>query len=214
MRMRPVPSLALLLALSVPRPAAAQAFEVGGSLGVGARGSESELARQEALPVAGVHGSVLLGDRFETMVRVAWLDLNDPGGTTYYADCRPEFPRSCDPSVAVGVRSRLTAPRTFINGNALYHFRRGKPVRPFAGAGFGVMRDQEQVTCELAGCDAYLPGFRASTRTLSYADLIGVFGASVAVADRVVIRGAVHFHRPAGEELSLFETTAMVGYRF
>ena len=99
-------------------------------------------------------------DRFETMVRMAWLHLGDWTGIETYFDCaRDEIGSGCTPIPAVRVIRHRTSPRTFITGSALYHLHAGRTVRPFVGAGIGTIRDREQVTCEPAGCEAPLAGF-------------------------------------------------------
>jgi hypothetical protein len=205
--------------LLVPLSVSGQSLEVGGTVGVGARGSEGSLVRQEALPIGGVYGSVFWTDRFETMVRASWLHLGARRESDLYSTgCLDGgIPGSCLTDVAFQIVRRATAPRTFIAGSVLYHFRPNRPVWPFVGAGFGVMRDREHVSCEPAAtsCDSLMGGdFRLGTSTSSRADIIGIAGLSTSFANHFVLRGSIHFHRPAGEELSLFETSFTFGYRF
>lgn len=197
-------------------PLFAQSVEVGATLGIGARGSEDSLFRNEALPVAGVHLSAWWADRVETAFRLAWLDLPDPQWTTiYYYGCdRDVATGRCRPTGNVRVISRRGGPRRFMAGQALYHFRRGRSLRPYAGVGIGVIRDSEMVGCEVAGCEPLLPGLAFGRRVSSYLDVTGIGGMSTVIGRHIVVRGGVQWHRIAGEELSLFEIAAGVGYRF
>ncbi len=152
------------------------------------------------------------------MVRAGWLRLGARSeSSAYFLDCASGIPRSCVPDVAFRIVSSSTAPRTFITGSGLYHFRPKRAVRPFVGAGFGVIRDRENVTCEpvAAGCDSLGVGdLRLGTSTSARPDNIAIVGLSTAFQNHIVLRGVIHFHRPGGEELSLFESAVTFGYRF
>lgn len=198
------------VALCTPAPAECQSVELGGTLGVGARGSESELVRQEARPIVGVYGSVNWSDRFEVMLRGAWLELGSRTAAEGHGGCT-----GCPPGVAYEVIRSSTGPRRFVSGSWLYHFRSGRTLRPFAGVGISVSRDSEQVSCKPVTVDCgSLPGLRFGTVTQSRGGPVGSVGLAMLLKKTYVLRAAVHFHRPAGEETSLFETAVMVGYRF
>ena len=209
---------AVLLCLIVAPSARAQQLEFGGTAGIGSRGSESALARAEAHVITGVHVSGWWLSRVETGLRMAWLQLPTRiGSATYYYGCETTPEGRCQPAGSLRVLFERTSPRTFIGGHVLYHFRDGRRWRPFAGVAFGGMRDTERGRCETAGCQELLPGLQSvlGSRTSWYADLLSpVAGVSATVAQRVIIRGGIQLHRPFGEELSLLETFAGVGYRF
>lgn len=78
----------------------------------------------------------------------------------------------------------------------------------------GVMRDRERTICEIAGCESLMPGLPVGTRAASHSDVIGIAGISTSIAHHLVLRGAGQLHRPGGEDLSLFETSVSLGYRF
>lgn len=193
----------------------AQSIEVGGTLGLGARGSEGSLVRSEARLIGGAHVGAWWADRVETAVRVAWLDLpRESGIDTYYTGCQVDLDIGrCRPTGSVRIVRQASA-RRFVAGQALYHFQRGRPVRPYAGVGIGLMLDRERLTCEVAGCERLLPGLPLGTRRSSARDVTAIGGLSALIAGHIVLRGGVQFHRPAGEDLSLFETLVGVGYRF
>ena len=209
--------IVILCLVGSPR-AWAQQLEIGGTAGVGARGSESAPVRTEAHVITGVHVSGWWLSRVETGLRVAWLKLPTRiGGATYYYGCEIGTGGRCQPTGSLQVLFERTSPRTFVGGQILYHFRHGKQWRPFAGVAFGGIRDTEFRRCEVAGCQEQLPGLQSAlgSRTEWHADpLSPAAGVSTTVGKRVIIRGGVQFHRPFGEELSLLETFVGIGYRF
>ena len=196
----------------------AQQLEIGGTAGVGARGSEAALVRTEAHVITGVRVSGWWLSRVETGLRVAWLALPTPiRGVTYFYGCEIGTGGRCEPTGSLRVLFERTSPRTFLSGHLLYHFRHGQQWRPFAGVAFGGMRDTEFRRCEVAGCQELLPGLQPvlGSRTAWNTDpLSPVAGVSTTVGKRVIVRGGIQLHRPFGEELSLLETFAGIGYRF
>lgn len=197
-------------ALHGPESAAGQSLEVGGTVGLGARGSESELIRQESHRIAGVYGSVFWSGRHEVMFRGAWLDLGSRRAADGYGGCT-----GCPPGVAFRVIRTSTAPRRFLSASWLYHFRSGHTLRPFVGAGLSVSRDTVQIDCEPVTTDCgSLRSIRFGIHSQSRGGPVGSVGLALMLKKAFALRAAVHFDRPAGEEASLFETAVMVGYRF
>jgi hypothetical protein len=98
--------------------------------------------------------------------------------------------------------------------HGVYHFRRGRPLRPYLGVGVGTINERERVECATPGCEAFLRGLQLGERRFSYGNVAAITGLSTTLWDGIYLRGGIVFHRPAGEELSLFETAAQIGYRF
>jgi hypothetical protein len=193
--------------------ATAQQVEVGASVGFGMPGSEGSLIGLAVRPVSGVHASVWWDDRVETALRLAWQWLPElHAGAEYGVGCGAGVPPGCQRPI-VRVFFRGANPRRFTAFELLYHARPGSRVRPLFGFGIGRIDRTETTVCEGAGCEALLP-FVGTTRRYSAGDVIGVVGASSVVGKHLILRGAVHFHRPGGEDLSMFETAFTVGYRF
>ncbi|HKE82929.1 MAG TPA: hypothetical protein VKB50_04210 [Vicinamibacterales bacterium] len=209
--------IATVFALAVPTTASPQSIEAGVSVGNGQRGSETTLIRAEALLVTGVRVGVL-GDRLEAAAQVMWLDLPSMRArATYYYGCEIGPNGMCRPTGSVDVTTLGTSPRLLASGQFLYHFRRGHRWRPFAGVGFGSMRDTEESHCDRADCVQLIPGLQTvlGRRTSWHSDLFSpVAGIGTRVGEHLGIRGGVQYHRPFGEGLSLFETFVAVGYVF
>jgi hypothetical protein len=119
-----------------PASASAQFIEAGATIGTGARGTESKLARQEARLVTGLHLSGWWADRLETAFRIGWIDLPDISSRgTYYYGCVPDANGRCLPTGRVEVIGRRIGERRLVAGQVLYHFRKGKKLRPHVGGG-------------------------------------------------------------------------------
>ena len=191
-----------------------QTVEVGGSLGTGIKGRDGSFGTP-ARAMGSLHGSVWLADRLETGVRVAWLDRESRRwAATYYYGCSGVFVGGhCLPTGSFRVISDGTSPRTFVDLQVLYHFRSGKPVRPFTGVALGQWYEQESVRCEAPGCEFLQPGLRLGERTVRQSDLTPTFGASAVFRKRFLVRGGVAYHNPFGEDWSAFETFVGIGYR-
>jgi hypothetical protein len=209
---------ASVLFLILPATASAQSFEAGVTVGNGQRGSEGALIRTEARLVTGIQAGLLLGDRLETSVRLAWLDLpSTRSRATYYHGCELAPDGGCRPTGSFDVTTRGTSPRLFASSHVLYHFRRGRRWRPFTGVGFGAMRDATEITCDRPDCLQLIPGLQSvlGQRTTWHSDpFFPIAGIATTIGAHLTVRGGVQFHRPFGEGLSLFETFAAVGYRF
>jgi hypothetical protein len=185
-------------------PALAQRLEVGGSVGAGLAGSEGSLLTFAGGPVAGVHASVWWEDRLETAFRAVWRPTRPPTQPTNYGSVGGQ---------RVGVFFRMSALR-YSGMEFLYHARPGAKVRPFFGVGVGGITRTEHAVCEVAGCESILTWVSRYPRSSTLFDVIGIFGASGRIGEHVVLRGGLHFHRPGGEDLSMFELAFMAGYRF
>jgi hypothetical protein len=206
-----------VLFLIVPATTSAQLVEAGVVVGNGQRGSEGAVIISEARLVTGIHVG-LLGERLEAAVDVAWLDLPSTRSRgTYYYGCQIGPDARCRPTGSFVVFTRGTSPRLFTSGQLLYHFRHGRQWRPFAGVGFGAMRDTEESVCDRSDCIDLIPGVQTALgrRTEWHSDrLFPIAGIATRVGEHLVFRGGALLHRPFGEELSLFETFAAFGYRF
>jgi hypothetical protein len=175
---------------------------------MGARGSESELARHEALLTTGLHVSAWWADRVETGIRWVWVDVpSDDYRTGYGFDCVAGVCHTI-----VEIEGHRFGGRRMVSGHVIYHFRRGRLLRPYLGGAIGTIHERERVACVTPGCEAYLGGL--GERRFSYDNVAIITGLSTLLWNRVVVRGGIVLHGFAGEELSLFETSALVGYRF
>ena len=114
----------------------AQSIEAGVTVGTGARGTESKLARREARPVGGLHLSAWWADRFETGFRISWVDLpNTVSHYTYYYGCTEGPGGSCLAAGQADVTRQRIGERRFVAGQVLYHFRRGRGFGPMSASG-------------------------------------------------------------------------------
>jgi hypothetical protein len=215
-------ALVCSIVVCTPASAWAQSIEAGGTVGTGARGTESKLARQEARLVTSLQLSGWWADRLETGFRIGWIDLPDISSrANYYHGCQSDRNGRCLPTGSVEVVGRRVGERRLVAGQVLYHFRTGKKVRPHVGLGFGKTRDTEMLNCEPSGCEVILSGLPFGTsgpplgkRSSTYPDQAWIAGVSTLLWNRVVLRGGVQIHNFAGEERSLTETSVQVGYRF
>ena len=207
-RMKVICSALLVALTATPSTAEGQFIEPGGSLGTGARGTESQMVRQEARLTGGLHLSAWWADRVEGGVRLVWVDLPSHRYQTGYGfDCATG---KCQ--TIVETATQTYGGRRMVSGHGVYHFRRGRLLRPYLGVGVGTIHERERVECVTPGCEAF--GLRPGERRYSYGNVAAISGLSTTLGDRLYVRGGIVFHRPAGEELSLFETSAQIGYRF
>lgn len=194
----------------------AQTLELGASIGTGNSGSEGSAIQGDPRVVMALSAGVLWRDRLETTFRVASLRLGPRGYTnSYFTGCGVGSAAACAPAVSQYVSTEFTGPRTYLTGMLLWHFRPQARVRPFSGVGLGTAREPLRATCEpvLRSCDE-LARLRLGSFVQSQTDYLLSAGVVGSITRRLVLRGAVNFHRPGGEELSLFETSVAVGYRF
>jgi hypothetical protein len=178
----------------------AQDIELGGSLG-----KRLDNPVDVSTTVGGFHVSGWWHDSFETAFRLVRVDLpNTISIGTYFLPTGP-----------VRVGHQWIGKRSFMAGYAIYHFRKGHTIRPFAGVGIGVVRETDQLVCEVAGCERMLPSERFGVRTESHGYFVSSGGVSALVSDHVVLRGGLHFHNvPGGEERAFIESSVQVGFRF
>ena len=207
--------LLIVAFLMTASPAGAQVFEVSAGIGRGCIGSEGGLCGDDKGRVLATHASVWLDDRLELGVRFATLGLRDQ---TYFIAHDSRFEAADDPAARqlprIDVASRNRS-RRILNGDVLYHFQRGRPVRILLGLGFGRRWDLSTETCTPAGCErimailssggSFLPG--------AHRDIAIVTGLSSRVRQRVEIRGGVRLHNFAGEGTSTAELFIATGYR-
>lgn len=205
------------LTLGLSASALGQPLELGGSIGTAARGSEGALVASPWYQGPGVYGNIMWTERFETTLRVVWVQLGSrQGASAYYQGCESGL-RDCRPAVAFTIVERSNAPWTFVTGSAHYYFRpREEVLRPFVGLGVGVSRDSTDVTCEpaAASCDTVAGDIRFGRRVSLVGDSVAIAGVAATLRHHYVVRGVVYFHRPGGEGSSLFETALTLGYRF
>jgi hypothetical protein len=176
--------------------------EVGGSIGVSCKGSDGSFCNEthSGLRTAGPSAGIWFGDRVEVSGRVAWLRQPDLDG-------RSEFPDLL--SFAITDRGRM-----IVQAEVIWHFRRGKRVRPLLGLGFGRYKDTEAVTCEPAGCESRLRsvGLNAGAAREWHHDQSVLAGLSVVAGERFRVRGGWRYHNPFEDELALSEVFVAVGY--
>ena len=189
-----------------PTAVYAQDIELGGLIGLGARGSESEIAKlDEARPIGGAYGSIWWSDRLETVGHAAWFYESEVtrGSRDILLNPGPG---------SVEVLEMRHGARQLIGVDTRLYFRRDPLPRPYVGVGIGLIRDQLIEVCESAGCEAVASGsFR---RTSTYGDLRLIAGLSKTLSDRLRLRVGVQWHTPGGEERSLLEAVLSIGYRF
>lgn len=157
---------AVCLMLLPTTPLRAQTLEIGGSIGTAARGSEGALVGSPWYTSPGVYGNVTWTQRFETTLRVVWVQLGSRDyASLYYVGCESAS-RDCRPQVAFSIVERSRAPWTFVTASVHYNFRPREVVRPFVGLGVGLSRDSMNVTCEAAAvsCDAIVRDIRLGKR--------------------------------------------------
>ena len=178
--------------------AEAQTIEAGATAAASCVGSDGSFCSDGNLFTAGLAGSLMFADAFEVGGRVAWLARDD---------IRFEVP----------VRGSIEdQTRVMVQADAIWHFRKGKVLRPFVGLGLGGFRNRMTVTCSPPGCEPLLglSGLRAGTQHDWHADEAVIAGASALVTPRLRVRAGLRYHNPLRDELALSEWFLGAGYRF
>jgi hypothetical protein len=185
-------------------PAAAQMFEGGVSIATSCKGSDGSYCNDthDNLRTWGPYVGWWLKDFIEIGGRVVWLSQPDLAGDV-------AFP----PPASFAIADRH---RTIAQGEFIWHFRRGRRVRPMFGVGVGRYWDRELVTCTPPGCESIIArsGLTAGQNSESHADESVMLGLSVLLNPRVRLRGGWRYHNPFRDELALSEWFLGVGYRF
>jgi hypothetical protein len=184
----------------VPALASAQVVEVGATIAAGCLGNDGSVCGTGTHPMAGAHASWWIGDRAELSARVARVALPPIRATT-------GFPNT----VTFEVTDRS---REFLSAVFVYHFRRGKAVRPMLGFGSGGYAHSERVRCEPVGCGRVAGLSPEGQRRIWLTDAILIAGVSGDLGSRLVLRGGCLSHRFANDENSTIELFVGVGYRF
>ena len=199
--MRPTPLLLIPVVLALNAAAlAAQTFEVGGSVAASCIGSDGSLCSEGGLRTVGPAASIWLGDRVEVGARVIWFQLSDLSPTL-----------TGPPTVDFAVTDRE---RTIAQGEVIWHFRRGKRVRPLLGFGVGRYWRRQVSSCSPQGCETALgPGYSFGSTKTSDSDQAIVAGLSVLLNPRVRLRGGWRYHNPFKDELAVPEFFLALGYR-
>ncbi len=206
----------LSVAVITCRAAEAQVFEVGAGIGRACVGSEGGLCGDEAAAMPSLHGSVWLDDRLELGIRFATMGRPD---VSYAVAHDSRFDVVADPAVRelqrVDVASRDRS-RRIIEGDFVYHFKRGSPIRPVLGVGLGRVWNRLTETCAPAGCEQLMPILSGPVgrRSHSNPNLSMIAGLSGRVGSHLEVKGGVRLHNFAGEGTSTAEVFVSTGYQF
>lgn len=207
MRVRSLVAVCFILVLR-PDPSVAQQFEIGAGIGSVCRGSEGDLCGGDSGAPLAAYASVLLADRFELGLRVASGRLDDRE-CNVTRDGRSE-PGAPD-AVQVFIQGRSIR---YPTGQAIYHFRRGKRVRPLLGLGAGTFTIPRTIRCEPAGCQPLLHILAGPPEAARHIDVVTIFGLSVQATRHAIVRAGWQAHNFGGEELSSAEWFLAAGWRF
>jgi hypothetical protein len=196
--------------LLTPAASSAQQFEIGAGVSAACRGSEGGICGEDrSVPLAG-HVSALFDDRFELGLRVMSGGLEDQSFTAVRSEDARFGPDSPD-RLTVFFEDRSIR---YVTGQALYHFRRGRRIRPILGLGLGSLMLPRTNRCEPAGCESTMLRLLAPPERTRRPDVAIIVGASVRASERVVIRGGWQTHNLGAEELSSVEWFIAAGWRF
>lgn len=180
--------------------AAAQPWEVGGTVALACIGSDGSMCYQNSGPLVGAHVSRWFDDRMEIAGR--WSRVGVPS-----FDGQTGFPVTLN--YAVTDRSR-----EFLSALFIYHFRHELAVRPMLGGGTGLYGESQLVACEPLRC-AEVPGLPPEGRNRNWMqDVTFLVGLSGTPAPRWVWRLGWQAHRFGNDHNHTSEFFASVGYRF
>jgi hypothetical protein len=196
--------------LMVASASNAQQLEVGVGVSTLCRGSDGSICSEDRAVPLSAHVSGLFDDRFELGFRVSRGAFDNQSFTISRGEDARFGPDSPD-RVTVFTEDRSIR---YLTGQALYHFRRGRRVRPVLGLGLGSLMLPRSNRCEPAGCEPTMQRLLAPPERTTRPDVAIVIGASVHASKRVVFRGGWQAHNLGGEELSSVEWFLAAGWRF
>jgi hypothetical protein len=196
--------------------ASAQVVELGGGLSRGCPGDSSGFCGDDRGAMWAVHTTVWFDDRLEAGIRFGVLPLPD---YTHAVAHDSRFDVVDDPAIRelprvdVAVRDRS---RRIFSGEAIYHFARGRIVRPMLGIGLGDMSNRFDQACAPAGCERLMPTLSSPVgkQATHIHNVTIVAGLSTRIHDKLQLRGGVRLHNFAGEETSTSELFIASGIRF
>ena len=194
-----------------------QSLEVGGTIATACRGIEGKsLCGGGAHALSGVYLGLILDDRIEVGVQDARLGGRSYAYSLFRDNNRLTFETGPNPPVRIDV-AVVDRSRTLLVGRFVYHFLPGERVRPMLGAEVGQLIDEQNITCQPAGCEslAYaLQRIRVGHESSHHQDLGFIAGASIRATDRVRLRFGIQLHDFMLEDLSTSAWFAEAGYRF
>ena len=210
--------LAALTLSGVPTLAYAQVFELGGGVGRGCTGDVGRICGDGHGLMGSVYGGLWVSPRFQIVVRVAALPMQDYSYSTTRDD---RFSLVDDPSLRNLPRINITSRerrRVLSGAEALYHFGRSSRVGATLGVGLGTVSDHMVLSCEPGGCERILSALGSPIgRTEGHVgNLTLIAGLSGRAWRRLQIFGGARLHNfvgGEGEGLSTIEAFTTVGVR-
>lgn len=178
----------------------AQVMEVGATIAAGCLGSDGSACGTGTHTMPGAHASWWIGDRVELSARVARVALPAYRATTVFPTV-----------VTFEVTDRS---REFVSALFIYHFGRGKTIRPMLGFGSGGYAHSQRVRCEPVRCGGVAGVPREGQHRVWMTDAILAAGVSGDVGSHWMLRGGFLSHRFANDENSSIELFVGVGYHF
>jgi hypothetical protein len=204
------------LILTLPLTAAAQGFELGGSISQGCTGDSSGFCSGDVGPMPAVHAALWVSPKVQIALRIANLPLDDQS----YATHRDDRFNLADDSAArtlsrIDIKTTARS-RRLVSGEVLYHFAPDGGLGALLGAGLGDLSDRGTLACLPAGCERVLPalGSAAGDWASHVNNLTMIAGLSGRVGHRLRMTGGVRLHNFAGESLSTSEVFLAAGVRF
>ena len=180
--------------------AQAQTLELGGRLAAACAGSDGSGCGGGKTRLVGLHTSVWADDRFELSASVA-------------RSRRKPYEVLADNKGSVLMVSDRS--REFVSLLFVYHFQKGRPVRPMLGFGSGWFGEARTVACRPATCEPLPKGYPPLGRARDWQpDIVFVVGLSTVVREHWIARGGWQTHRFMNDENSTEELFIAAGYRF
>ena len=204
------------LILGLPVSAAAQGFELGGSISQGCTGDSSGFCSGDIGPMPALHGGLWVSPKVQILLRLAILPLDDQQYSTYRDD---RFNLADDPAARTLPRIDITTTsgsRRLITAEVLYHFVRDGGFGAILGAGLGDLSNRGTLACLPEGCERVLPALGSAPGDwVSHGNnLTMIAGLSGRVGHRLQMTGGVRLHNFAGESLSTSEVFLAAGVMF